>query len=255
MSAGKRKGLLWALAAVGIGACFAALLPSIAKHVPWRIERWMDHAVGASALLRPCRGKAQPGSLAAFNKLVARLYPLDAEDRELPITVDVIAGDTINAFAALDGHIHVFEGLIRHVQSPEELAGVIAHEIEHVRGRHIMQGLAVNLFTLTALSSALPSDSPTNSRIAYTLLGMKFSRQQEAEADEHGLNRLRAAQVDAAGFGHFFARAERSSAAPAWLSSHPSSEARAELARRAANFPTTAILTNAEWRALGAICQ
>lgn len=255
MPTGKRKGLLWALAAVGIGVSFAALLPSVARHVPWRVERWMDRAVGGDALLRPCRGTAEPASLVAFNKLVARIYPLDAEDRELPITVDVIAGDTINAFAALDGHIHVFEGLLGQVESPEELAGVIAHEIEHVRGRHILQGLAVNLFTLTALSSALPTGSPGNSRIAYSLLSMKFSRQQEAEADERGLARLRAAHVDAAGFSRFFARAELSSAAPAWLSSHPASEARAELAHRAGGYPTAAVLGAAEWRSVGAICR
>ena len=76
---------------------------------------------------------------------------------------------------------------------------MIAHEIEHVRGRHIMQGLAVNLFTLATLSSALPADFPGNSRVAYTLLSMKFSRQQETEADVQGLDLLRTAHVDAAG--------------------------------------------------------
>lgn len=255
MRTGKAKGLLWALLAVVVGVCFAAGLPHFAKHIPWRVERWMARAVGTGSLARPCRGTTEPGSLIAFNKLIERIYPLYPDDRELPITVDVIAGDTVNAFAALDGRIYVFDGLIRKAESPEELAGVIAHEIAHVRSRHIMQGLAVNLFTLTALSSALPGDSAGNSRITYALLSMKFSRQQEAQADEEGLNRLRAAHVDASGFGQFFARAQKDGAELPWLSSHPAGGERAALARSAIGYPTAAILTGAEWQALGTLCR
>ena len=118
-----------------------------------------------------------------------------------------------------------------------------------------MQGLAVNLFTLATLQTALPADSPVNSRVAYTLLNLKFSRQQEMEADEQGLRRLRVAGIGASGFGRFFARAEEEGAAPQWLSSHPSSSQRADLARRAVGYPTSAILSDTEWRALVAICR
>ena len=203
----------------------------------------------------PCNGRSQEGSLALFGKLVKRVYPLYPEDAALPIAIDVIPGETVNAFATLGGHIYVFEGLVKQTQSAEELAGVLAHEIEHVRNRHIIQGLAVNLVTIEALKAALPGDRRAGSEIAYLLLALKFSRQQEQEADEMGLRRLQSARVDSAGFQQFFARAERMPSPPQILSNHPTNKFRAELAARFRSYPVDPIMDPKEWQLLRAICQ
>lgn len=255
MASAKAKGLLWALAGIGVAVCLAVGLPALAKRVPWSAERWLDRTVGVDSLARPCGASARPESRAALQRLVARLYPLYPDDRTLPITVDVLPGDTVNAYAGLGGHVHVFDGLLRKAETPEELAGVLAHEIEHVRGRHVMQGLATRLFTLATMSAGLPSDSPVGSRLAYTLLNLKFDRAQESEADEEGLKRLKAAGVGAEGLERFFARAEQGGAAPQWLSSHPANDVRAALAHGARGYPTTPVLSAADWRELGAICH
>ena len=180
---------MWIAAAALFAAVMVFGLPVIAKHTPWRVERWLAGVFGGKPSAAPCKGRAQADALEQFQRVVKRVYPLDAEDSALPITIEMIPGKTVNAYATLGGHIYVFDGLLQQAQSAEELAGVLAHEIEHVRNRHIMQGVAVNLLTFGALAVALPGDPTTGSQIAYLLLSLKFSRQQEHEADEAGLKR------------------------------------------------------------------
>jgi predicted Zn-dependent protease len=250
----KSKGLLWVVVAILVASAAAIGLPYFAKHVPWRVERWMAAVLGGAPFNKACQGRGRPESPALFRKLVKRIYPLDEQDGGLPITIEAIEGKSVNAFAGLGGRIYVFDGLIKQAQSAEELAGVLAHEIEHVRNRHIIQGVAVNLLTLGAIRIVLPGQS-AESQIAYLLLTLKFSRQQENEADEMGLRRLQAARVDAAGFEQFFARAEKMASPPAILSNHPSNEFRAQLAARFRGYPAEPLMGEAEWAALKAICD
>jgi predicted Zn-dependent protease len=251
----KAKGLLW-VAAVGVAAAIAVPgLPWVARHTPWFVERALAGLIGAGPGVAACSGHFQSAAGADFEKLVKRIYPLDAADAELPITISVIPGKPVNAFASLGGHVYVFDGLIQQAQSPEELAGVLAHEIEHVRNRHVLQGVAVNLLTFGALAGAANGDPSAGSRLAYLLLTMKFSRQQEEEADLQGLGRLKKAQVDSAGFQAFFDRAQKMPEAPALLSSHPPSAYRAQLAAQFRGYPVQPLLDAGQWQVLQAICR
>jgi len=216
---------------------------------------WLGTVAGMVPPGDVCQGRARPESGALLDKLVRRIYPLSPDDKAIPITVEVIRGETVNAYATLGGRIYVFDGLLRQARSPEELAGVLAHEIEHVRERHIIQAMAVNLLTYKTLTMILPGSGPLDASSAYLFLSLQFSRQEEAEADSGGLERLRSAQVDAAGFEEFFARAQRLPAPPAILSNHPSNESRRELAARYRGYPTRPVLDPGEWAALGAICR
>jgi predicted Zn-dependent protease len=251
MTGSKARGLLWLVLVIAAAAAMVPGLPWIARHVPWAMERALAGIVGGSPAGAEC-GSTQAASKQAFDRLVQRIYPLDAQDGRLPISVTVIHGKAVNAYAALGANIYVLDGLVAQAQTPEELAGVLAHEIEHVRNRHIIQGMAVNLFTLGAFGGADPS---AGSRLAYLLLTMKFSRQQEEEADALGLERLRRAQVDAAGFRAFFERAQKLPEPPAFVSSHPASAQRAELAARYRDYPVRPVLNAADWQALKGICR
>jgi predicted Zn-dependent protease len=242
----KSKGLLWVVIAIVVAAGVAIGLPGMAKHVPWTVERWMAGILGGPAVKNACQGRSHPEALTLFRRLVQRLYPLAPGDSELPITIEVVPGKTVNAYATLGAHIYVFDGLLKQVQSADELAGVLAHEIEHVRNRHIIQGVAVNLFTLGALKVVLPGDHQTESQIAFLLLTLKFSRQQEYEADVAGLERVRMARVDAAGFQQFFARAEKMPSPPQIISNHPANELRAELAARFKGYPVEPLMDQTE---------
>jgi beta-barrel assembly-enhancing protease len=251
----KSKGLLWVGAAIAVAAGAALALPYAAKHVPWRVEQWMAGALGGAPPAQVCTGKSAPQARELLQQLVRRLYPLLDGDAELPITVDVIAGKTVNAYATLGGRIHVFDGLLQQAQSPDELAGVLAHEIEHVRSRHIIQGVAVNLFTLGALKIVLPGNREAEAQIAYLLLTLKFSRQEENEADTRGLARLQAARVDTAGFQKFFTRVAKQASPPEIISNHPASGSRAELAARYSGHRVEPLMDGAAWATLKMICR
>lgn len=245
------KGLAWLLAAGLLAFGLAAGLPFFAARVPWSVERAMGRALGEGVSAQVC-SEGPPAATASLRKLVARLYPLDAADAAMPISVEVVSGETINAFASLGGRIYVYDGLLQQAESPEELAGVLAHEMEHVRRRHIIQGFAVRLLTAGALRAVFSGQA---SSLGGLFLNLSFSRQEEREADEGGLARLSRARIDASGFAHFFERMEKKGSLPAILSDHPADAGRAALARRYEGRPSTPVLSAEEWSALRSICR
>lgn len=136
----------------------------------------------------------------------------------------------INALAAPGGVVVVFAGLMREVDSAEELAGVLAHETAHVELRHSLRG-AIKGFGVRALLSLATGDvaGPLAQDLAARLTEMKFSRAAESEADQRGLVMLVEAGISPHGMQRFFERlARRESAGQGWtlFSTHPASAER-----------------------------
>jgi predicted Zn-dependent protease len=242
------KGLAWLAAAALLAFAAARGLPIAARRTPWPVERRLGRLFSPD--LRACSDR--PAATAALDRVTRRLFPLYPDDAGIPLSVRVVPGGTVNAFATLGGDVYVYDGLLQKAQSPEELAGVLAHEIEHVKRRHIVEAFAARLLTVGALRVALSGRG--GAEIGGLLLKLSFSRKQEGEADEGGLARLRDARVDVAGFESFFAR-DPGGALPALLSDHPANSGRAELARRYRGGPVEPVLTPAEWAALRGICR
>ena len=147
-----------------------------------------------------------------------------------------VAEDTaVNAFALPGGVIVVNTGLIDLTTRPEELAGVLAHEVQHVELRHSVRGMVKSL-GLRGLFAFATGD------IGGTLVGeavvgitdLKFSRDDESEADRLGLDSLIDADIDPSGMPTFFERMsiQTREAPVAFVSSHPLSANR-EAALRA----------------------
>lgn len=142
--------------------------------------------------------------------------------------------DAVNAFALPGGIIVVNTGLIAASRRSEELAGVLAHEVQHVERRHGLHGMVKNL-GLRGLWLLFTGDlgGTQVSRAALELTALKFSRNAEVEADLRGFDALVQESIDPGGMVAFFATlAERGGATPpALLSSHPASEQRQETLR------------------------
>lgn len=135
----------------------------------------------------------------------------------------------INAFAAPGGIVVVNTGLLRAVTSPEELAGVLAHEIAHAELRHSLKGIVKSLGVRTLATLALGDYSGTALAEGMKHLAeLGFSREAEREADHDGLRRLVAARIDPQGMVNFFALLEKEQqlAPPAILSTHPANTER-----------------------------
>ena len=150
--------------------------------------------------------------------------------------VNVLRSDSINAFCSPGGHLFVFTGLILSMNNESELAGVMAHELAHATQRHIATriersqiiGLAS---TLLALGGMFMGGDARGATMAGALAGgqaamLNYSRQDETEADQVGLNYLIGAGYPPKGLPDAFEvilRDQRltSSGIPTYMSTHP----------------------------------
>jgi predicted Zn-dependent protease len=247
----KLKGLAWLFAACVTGLAFAFGLSPMAHVIPFRWESKIAYVLD-SDISQTCSGNPQSRALLA--RLVQRIYPLDADDKLFTIDVEIVRNPNINAYAQLGGKITVYSGLLKQAQSAEELAGILSHEIGHVENRHIMQGFITHLFTAEGISMVFSGDTSSMKDWTHYFLNMSFTRSQETQADEAGLERLQNAHVDNRGFRQFFERMETSHAAAAFLSDHPSNDARIAMAESFDNQNVTPIMTPEEWGVLKHYC-
>ncbi len=152
----------------------------------------------------------------------------------------------INAFAVPGGYVVVNTGLIRAADTAEEVAGVLAHEVQHVELRHTLKNLVHSLGLRAALAMALGDISGSAlGDLAATLGELKFSRDLESEADKLGLAALRQADITPQGMVAFFSKLHEQEAGvtpPALLSTHPASDDRMqslqEMIRQQGNWPS-----------------
>ncbi len=136
---------------------------------------------------------------------------------------------SINAFAVPGGYVVVNTGLIRAADSAEEVAGVLAHEVQHVEMRHTLKNMVHSLGLRVALSLAMGDiGSSALGDMAATLSELKFSRELESESDRGGLLALKQAGIAPQGMVSFFdkLRKHENAAPPELLSTHPASEDR-----------------------------
>lgn len=134
----------------------------------------------------------------------------------------------VNAFAVPGGYVVVDTGLIKAAGSAEEVAGVLAHEVQHVELRHTLKNLIRAAGWRVALSLALGDVSGGMIASAAANLGeLKFSRDLETEADLGGLDALRKAGISPDGMVSLFSRlAQQDGASIPLLSTHPASTGR-----------------------------
>ena len=135
--------------------------------------------------------------LQAYINQVGLWLALQTERPDLPWHFGVMDSDSVNAFAAPGGYVFITRGLLLHMQSEAELAGVLAHEISHVLKRHHLNAIQKNaqVGLVTNLMSAFSKDSGTFSDAAKKkLIGVSselyargLDKDDEFEADQMGV--------------------------------------------------------------------
>jgi predicted Zn-dependent protease len=157
---------------------------------------------------------------AAVQELGQRLSAGSNYRYEFHVAVD----PTLNAFAMPGGIVVVNSGLIEATKRPEELAGVLAHELQHVEQRHSLRGL-VKQMGLRALWTVATGDfgSTMAAQAALHLTELKFSRDAESEADSQGFATLVRTGIDPSGMPAFFHTMSEhmTDAGVSYLSTHP----------------------------------
>jgi len=137
--------------------------------------------------------------------------------------------ETLNAFCTPGGYIYVYTGLIKFLDSEDELAGVMGHEIAHADLRHSTRQMtsSYGVSTLLAVATGNASDGAVQ-QVLSGITSLKFSRNHETEADTYSVNYLCNTKYDAAGAAGFFRKISGSSSTPQFLSTHPNPDNRVE---------------------------
>ncbi|HEX7966748.1 MAG TPA: M48 family metallopeptidase [Stellaceae bacterium] len=223
----------------------------IAEHVPPAWEEKLAEQVETQPWWGPrCTGSA---GQAALDALTRRLT--EGVDIPYPLVVSVRDDRMVNAFALPGGHIVLLRGLLNEAQSPDEVAGVLGHELTHTLKRHPTRALIANsglslLFELTV-------GNGTGASLGLLLTTLSYTRTMEAEADDGAVALLERAGIGTEGFAAFFDRMAKHGHGPKlpYFNSHPPDEERLAAVRAHAVKGGRPAISETEWYALKAICD
>lgn len=168
--------------------------------------------------------------LSVLDSIVDRL----AEDNDFDassIKVHLVQSEMVNAFAFPDNHLVIHSGLVAQMQQQEELMGVMAHEVAHIRNNHVMQRL-IREFGLGVLTGMITGNGPdVIQQVSRVLSSRAFDREQEEEADREAVAMMNACGISGEHLANFlYILADYSgegSQVEAWLSTHPELKSRA----------------------------
>lgn len=209
-------------------------IPALAELVTPLVPISWETALGESVVqqLAPADRLCTNGRLRdSVEGIVARLAAA-RPDSPYRFHITVVDGPVFNAFAAPGGQIVVFRKMLQSAEKPEELAGVLAHEMQHIYRRHAMKALVRDL-SIAAIVGAVFGDitgiGAFAVQAARTMTTLHYSRETEAEADREGLRLLQAARIDPTGMVRFFETLKKHTGGaelPAYLSTHPDTDER-----------------------------
>jgi Zn-dependent protease with chaperone function len=272
----RTKVIVWSLAAtasllivaiVGVPRIATALTPLI----PYAIERKLGAAVDAQARVSleggSSRAAFECGSAekelsghAAFDKLTQQIETAAA--LPLPLKVRVVRKPEANAITLPGGHIYVFQGLIDEARSPDELAGIIAHEVGHAAHRDGMRTV-IGSAGHSLLLGMLLGDFVGGGAVmlaARNILQTSYSREVEAAADRYGVTLMTKVGGDPRALGTILTRiAGTTHPGPKMLADHPDTRSRVAaieaMAASGQGRPGMPLLDQKEWAALKTICS
>lgn len=154
----------------------------------------------------------------------------------LPFTFQVVEDNSINAFATLGGYVYIHTGLMKAAENEAELASVMAHEIGHITGKHLVQQMRQRALA-NGVASAAGLDQNAAVGIGLELaLNRPRSRKDEFDADNRGLRTLTQAGYAPSGMVSFMQKLmQRGGSMPAFLSTHPATGDRINALQNAIN--------------------
>lgn len=202
-----------------------------------------------------------PDSVA--NQAIRRFADATTEGVDTPFDIDIqVVRNTIpNAFALPGGRAFYFSGLLEQTETPDEFAGVMAHEIGHVVHRHGMQSIVATAGTGLLVGFVLGDITGISvaAGVGSALINNSFSRDSEREADAFAAKAAQRVRFQPSAFAHMLARVSGDDSftrAMALLSTHPLTEERRVnmQAFDAVDQTLPPAFSEAEWRAIRTMC-
>jgi beta-barrel assembly-enhancing protease len=248
-----------------VGYIFMALLPDkVAQVLP---EAWRER-VGKqmeTSLTSGSKACSSTEGNAALGAMIANLAEGQADMP--PISVHIYDLPILNAFAVTGGNIIITRELIEKAGGPDEVAGVLAHEIGHVAHRH-PEAQLIRMTGLQVLASVFTGSKggDTTTSIAGIAALLSYSRTAEAEADAYARDTLGNASIDPLALKRFFEtivkledekkdKSPTLSALGGLFATHPGTEDRIKLIEPLPVGKTAKpSLSETQWQALKRIC-
>jgi len=211
------------------------LAQSFAHHIPFSLEAKLVSESTQQGLFNNS-DRANTSEHLKKQTYIANLAQSLGQKMALPedikLNVYYSESSTVNAFASLNGMIVINQGLIDFVESENELAFIIAHEIAHIKERHPIKSLSSGLIVQIALSAILGSDlGPTATGLsnAAMLGALNFSRKNELSADALALGAVQGHYGHLGASVDFFSRLQEQQESPellSFISTHPGNQHR-----------------------------
>lgn len=197
------------------------------------------------------------------NQAIARFVAAVMQGSPSPFTpsVEIVHAPVPNAFALPGGRVFYFSALLDQTRTPDEFAGILAHELGHVVHRHGMETLVAT--SATGLLVGFVMGDMTGLSVASSLgaavIDTRFSRDAERQADAFAAAAAERLGFDAGALGALLERIDAtddSMSVFSLLSSHPMSSERRAALRQASSTagPSREVFTDAEWRAIKNMC-
>jgi predicted Zn-dependent protease len=233
LTRGRSRGLVWLCAGIAASGC--AINPAtganqvmlVSESQEIQMGQQYDSQVVATIGLYP-----DPALQRYIQQLGSRLAAT-SERPNLPWTFRVVNDPAVNAFALPGGFVYVTRGLLPYLNSEAQLASVMGHEIGHVTARHTaaemsrQQLIGLGLGVGSMASSQVAKYASTANQ-ALGVLYLKFSRDDESQADQLGLRYMRRANYDPREMRAVFVMLDQEGKAaaaggrlPEWLETHP----------------------------------
>ena len=256
-----RAVMKWVSLVIAAGILFWFSIPKVSKYaaslIPYEYEVKAATHLKINEYFKSC--KMNPEQTKALSSFTNFLYPKNENEKAMPIEVMVSDNPTINAYTLPGGKIILLTGLINEMKSPEELLGIMAHEIGHVVARDsagffVRGSLFATFFGFfTGDFSGTFAISP---QILLSTAALTFDREMEKAADAFAANRLNKVNVSTSGLRSFFSRMGNDSVnAPDILLTHPDYRARISFIKETypkENLPKEIL---AAWPVIKTICN
>lgn len=235
----------------------------LAPHVPLSWERQL----GESTLghLAPVNRRCtDPDRLAAIDRVLGQLTAA-VPDSRYHIQVTVVDKPVVSAFALPGGQVVLLRGLLEATETPEQLAGILAHELQHIYKQHSIRAILEQGSTgllIAAVTGDVTGALAFGIESARLLGVLRYSRLHEDEADRQGLDLLKVVGVDPSEMIAFYRTLAATHPSEgetfSYLSTHPRTEDRiAELTRLAGPPPLhpVSLLPGANWKDIRSMCS
>ncbi len=198
-------------------------LPPLAEKAAALLPESFDTKLGTMAMLTVLDDEKIDKEKTAYLEQFAAQLQLKNTKK---LSFSVVKSQDVNAFALPNGHITVYTAILDEMNTAEELAALLGHEVSHINRRHSIKMLCKNMagyilvsFIFTDINGimAVLADN------AHRLHSLSYSRTFEQEADEQGLQILIDNHVDPNGMLQLFEQLEKAASVsvPKILSTHP----------------------------------